>query len=123
MKIRKFFCLLPAAALLLSLTACVSKENGSKESSRPPASVVSDASAVPSATASSALTPEQMKQIANGLLDHSVTELYEKIGYPLSSSYSSSCNGPGEDGELYYDGFTVYTYKEEGKGEVITFVY
>ena len=28
------------------------------------------------------------------------------------SSYASSCLGPGEDGELYYDGFTVYTYRD-----------
>ena len=38
--------------------------------------------------------------------------LYAAIGEPSGSSYASSCLGPGEDGELYYDGFTVYTYKE-----------
>lgn len=36
------------------------------------------------------------------------------IGSPSGSSYAPSCLGPGEDGELFYDGFTVYTYREGG---------
>ena len=31
---------------------------------------------------------------------------------------ASSCLGSGEDGELVYNGFTVYTYKE-GDSEVV----
>ena len=34
---------------------------------------------------------------------------------PSGSSYAPSCLGPGEDGELYYDGFTVATYREGDK--------
>ena len=37
---------------------------------------------------------------------------------PESVSYASSCLGSGEDGELVYNGFTVYTYKE-GDSEVV----
>ena len=41
------------------------------------------------------------------------------IGAPASKSYASSCMGDGEDGELHYSGFTVYTYKE-GSSEKVT---
>ena len=57
---------------------------------------------------------------AESLIGHPVSDLYAAIGRPTKGSlYVSSCNGPGEDGELYYDGFTVYTYKEDGKEEVV----
>ena len=41
-----------------------------------------------------------------------IGDLHLAIGEPDNSSYASSCLGPGEDGELYYDGFTVYTYRD-----------
>ena len=44
----------------------------------------------------------------------SVDALYAVFGYPGSSDYGPSCIGPGEDGQLYYSGFTVYTYRENG---------
>lgn len=49
----------------------------------------------------------------------SVSALISDIGAPVSASYSSSCLGEGEDGELHYDGFIVYTYKEFDKEEVV----
>ena len=53
-----------------------------------------------------------LKAAAVACIEKSVEDLYAAIGEPSGSSYASSCLGPGEDGELYYDGFTVYTYKE-----------
>lgn len=47
-----------------------------------------------------------------------VSKLYAAIGKPASSEYASSCIGDGEDGLLYYDGFTVTTYRENGKETV-----
>ena len=41
-----------------------------------------------------------------------LSELQEKIGLPESENYASSCLGDGEDGELHYSGFTVYTYRD-----------
>ena len=41
------------------------------------------------------------------------------IGSPSSTDYSSSCLGDGEDGEWRYNGFTVYTYRENG-AETVT---
>ena len=39
-------------------------------------------------------------------------ELYAAIGKPLSSDYAPSCLIDGDDGELIYDGFTVYTERD-----------
>lgn len=47
-----------------------------------------------------------------------VSKLYAAIGKPNSSEYASSCIGDGEDGLLYYNGFTVTTYCENGKETV-----
>lgn len=56
---------------------------------------------------------------AQALIDSDVTALYEAIGQPNGSMYASSCLGEGEDGELYYDGFTVYTYRDTDGSESI----
>lgn len=47
-----------------------------------------------------------------------VSKLYAAIGKSNSSEYASSCIGDGEDGLLYYNGFTVTTYRENGKETV-----
>lgn len=47
-----------------------------------------------------------------------VSKLYAAIGKPNSSEYASSCIGDGEDGLLYYNGFTVTTYRENDKETV-----
>lgn len=49
---------------------------------------------------------------AEKYIDHDVSELYAAIGEPMDSSYATSCIGDGDDGELYYDGFTVATYRD-----------
>lgn len=49
---------------------------------------------------------------AYGCIGQPLSALTELIGEPLDFSYASSCLGDGEDGELYYDGFTVYTYRD-----------
>ena len=56
---------------------------------------------------------------AKALIDSPVDKLYSAIGYPVDTMYASSCLGEGEDGELYYDGFTVYTYRENEDNETI----
>ena len=50
---------------------------------------------------------------------HPLQELIDVFGEPLSSAYAPSCLGSGQDGELSYDGFVVYTYRDES-GENIT---
>ncbi len=49
---------------------------------------------------------------AQEMIGEDISALTAAIGEPDDSSYASSCLGPGEDGELYYDGFTVYTYRD-----------
>ena len=61
------------------------------------------------------------KTVAMGFIGRSANSLYAAIGYPVSSDYAPSCLGDGEDGNLYYNGFTVYTYRENG-AETIQYV-
>ena len=64
-------------------------------------------------TAEPASENEQL-ETAKSFIGKTTTELYAAIGMPEESDYAPSCLGPGEDGNLYYDGFTVYTYRENG---------
>lgn len=69
------------------------------------------------------VTEEQdAKALAASLIDHPVNELYEAIGYPVSCEYTPSClKQDGEDGNLYYDGFIVYTIRQ-GEQETVYYV-
>lgn len=58
------------------------------------------------------------KATAAGYVGSDVSALYAAVGRPASSDYAPSCLGSGEDGNLYYDGFTVYTYRENGSETV-----
>lgn len=58
--------------------------------------------------------PAEPKDLAKTCIGKTTEDLYALIGEPDSSDYAPSCLGPGEDGNLYYDGFTVYTYLEDG---------
>lgn len=62
-------------------------------------------------------------ELAQSCIDLSVEELYALIGEPESADYAPSCLNPeeGEDGNLYYDGFIVYTYRE-GDTETVSYV-
>lgn len=64
-------------------------------------------------------TVEEQIELVQGLIDAPVDELYAAIGQPSDSAYASSCLGEGEDGELYYDGFTVYTYRDTDGSESV----
>lgn len=62
--------------------------------------------------------PAATKEQAMAYIGQSVSSMISAIGAPNSSSYAPSCLGAGEDGELLYDGFTVYTYRE-GDSETV----
>lgn len=71
----------------------------------PDAGLVQDTAVTPSPS-------EALFELAKSYVDKPLSELQAEIGEPVSSSYVSSCLIPGgEDGELHYDGFTVYTVK------------
>ena len=73
----------------------------------------------PAPTEAPAMSSAEKKAIAEGYIDRDVEELYAAIGKPDSSDYAPSCLGEGDDGNLYYDGFIVYTYREDGMETVI----
>ena len=82
------------------------------EAKLPDAGLVQDTAVTPSPS-------EALFELAKSYVDKPLSELQAEIGEPVSSSYVSSCLIPGgEDGELHYDGFTVYTVKS-GDSETV----
>lgn len=136
MKHPKTITLLLLAVMLLGLCACGSEgaPSPTPEADAAPA-ITPVPAAEPAATPEPSAEPEpepsaepepesgsDAKAAAEALVGSDVSELYEAIGYPVSSSYAPSCLGDGEDGELVYDGFTVYTFKAASGGETVTVV-
>lgn len=126
----KKICLILVCAMLFTLCACGSGEPASIPASSP-ASTESTPAPTPEATPEleepspqpseepaeetpDAEPEESLKDIAMGFVGKELSELIAAIGEPESSDYAPSCLGDGEDGNLYYDGFTVYTYREGG---------
>jgi hypothetical protein len=52
------------------------------------------------------------RELALQYVERDAEELIQALGEPLERNYAPSCLGNGEDGELQYEGFTVYTYRE-----------
>lgn len=68
--------------------------------------------------------PVNKKDAATDLIGSGVDSLYAAIGSPNSSSYTESCLViGGEDGFLYYDGFTVETVRRSDGSELIVDVF
>ena len=104
---KKALIMLLCAALALSLAAC----------------------GEPEATPTPPAETEAPEEEDGGLIETArtfegapVAELIEAIGEPVSSDYAPSCLGDGEDGNLYYDGFTVYTYRDTDGEETVNYV-
>ncbi|MBQ3481829.1 MAG: hypothetical protein IJH48_05760 [Oscillospiraceae bacterium] len=129
------FCLI-LAFVLLSFSACGST---APAPSAAPAAAPDPTAAPPAPKASSVLPGSELQQTptddpsseapaldeaayetARSLIGEEVTALYDAIGEPADASYAPSClkPGQGEDGALYYDGFTVATYRE-GETEIV----
>ena len=126
---KKITCLLLALALLLCLAACggepaadagepvAESEEPVAESEEP----VTESEAPftgSEAPAEEASPLETAKEFEGANLE----DLIAAIGEPQSSDYAPSCLGEGEDGNLYYDGFTVYTYRDVDGTEVVNYV-
>ena len=96
------------------------QSQGAKEAQKANEADVSEG-AQPAQEAQSATQAEpakDAKQIASGYIGQSASSLQGALGSPSSTDYSPSCLGDGEDGEWKYNGFTVYTYRENGSETV-----
>ena len=52
-------------------------------------------------------------------VDQDAAALVQASGEPLETQYEASCSGPGDDGVWTYDGFMVYTYRENGVETIV----
>ena len=127
---KKLTCLLLALTLLLGLAACGEEpaevtEEPAAESVEPAAepSAAPEASEAP-AEESEAPAEEEPSPLeaAKAFEGAPLEDLIAAVGEPLSSDYAPSCLGEGEDGNLYYDGFTVYTYRDTDGTETVNYV-
>ena len=118
---KKLTILALCALLCLTLIGCGGSEKAPAATAAPAATQTPapEPTAVPETTQAPEITeapveacPDNSELIAKILTmkDQPVQDLYDLIGEPTGSDYSSSCliQG-GQDGQLYYDGFTVYT--------------
>lgn len=115
---------LMALALLALLCACGETEQTAAQNPAPAAAETAEQKApaqepveeVPEEAAEEAPEEETAEQspleTALAFVDHDAGELVAAIGEPMETSYEESCAGPGEDGIWTYDGFTVFTYRE-----------
>ncbi len=104
--------------------AASSTQNKPQQSQTPSKPSVSSSGSTSSSansgnSASSSEKKAPTKSDAQAFIGKSASSMIAAIGAPASKSYASSCMGDGEDGELHYSGFTVYTYKE-GSSEKVT---
>lgn len=112
--------LIIAAVLMLALLLCAC----GKTAEEAPAGMTSE---LPGANLSSEPVTQAAEKsddfkLAESFIGQPVENLIATIGEPVSSAYTHSCLGEGDDGNLEYDGFFVYTYKDDS-GEVVKDVY
>ena len=119
---KKTLSLLLALLLCLALCACGGDD---KAAETPAADVTSEPSPTKAPEAAPTVEPtaepvpteapveeSNDKEVALSLIDSPIEDLYAAIGEPATpGEYASSCLIDGEDGVLYYDGFTVYTLR------------
>ena len=127
---KKLTCLLLALTLLLGLAACGEEP---AEVTEEPAAGSAEPAAEPSAAPEASEAPAEESEApaeeepspleaAKAFEGAPLEDLIAAVGEPLSSDYAPSCLGEGEDGSLYYDGFTVYTYRDVDGSETVNYV-
>ena len=95
--------------MLVLLSACGAAETTGGKPSEAPVAIETQ----PPETEEPEPVDEKL-ETAKTFIGKTTPELFAAIGTPDSSDYAPSCLGPGEDGNLYYESFTVYTYRENG---------
>ena len=119
---KKYIVIFLAVLLLLSLCACGENPQGQTQPQTQATQPSETESQPTQATeAPTQTTAADLRALAESCVDKPVAELYALIGQPESAEYAPSCLGDGEDGNLNYEDFIVYTYRE-GDEEVVTYV-
>ena len=95
-----------------------SSDKNQSSAPKPSGGNSSSSSPAQSGGGSEAAAKTPSKETAQSYIGKSASSMIAAMGSPISSQYSPSCMGDGEDGELYYNGFTVYTYRENGQEKV-----
>ena len=95
---KRWICLALAAVLLLLCCACGASDTKSETKQE-----------------TKTVTLEEAKK----LIGSELKAVYAALGKPESTAYASSCLGAGEDGELHYRDFTVYTYRDTNGKETV----
>lgn len=122
---KKALIMLLCAALALSLAACGEPATDPNTASPEPVVEPSEPAAEVNESeppAENTESGESLLEIAKTFEDAPLDELIAAIGEPVSRDYAPSCLGDGEDGNLYYDGFTVYTYRDTDGEETVNYV-
>ena len=121
--------LIVAMLCLTALLAGCGADPQPTETTTQPTTQTEATTEAPTETTTEAPTEEttegpSLKAQAESCIGKTVEELIALIGEPQSSDYAPSCLNPGvgEDGNLYYDGFTVYTYRDVDGTEVVNYV-
>lgn len=105
----------------LGLSACT-QQSAPVETTAPIEAEAPAQDAAPAEVETSDAPSYDLEELAKTMEGRPIEELIAVIGEPKSSDYAPSCLGPGEDGELVYDDFTVYTYRE-GDTETVEEIY
>lgn len=124
---KKIAVILLCALLALSTAACgqAGTEAPAESAAAQTAADETPAAAEPAVTetpaADEAAGDASLLDTAKQFEGEPLEDLIAAVGEPESSDYAPSCLGDGEDGNLYYDGFTVYTYRDDS-GEIVNYV-
>lgn len=95
------------------------KTESEKTSSDKPDETVSNPQTSETPSDTNVPTTAPTLQAASSYIGKSAGSLAAAIGQPTNKTYVTSCIGDGEDGEWYYPGFTVYTYRDPNGSEKI----
>lgn len=125
-KMKKIIAMTLCALLALGMAACGEAGPADTKTPEESSAAVETAAPAPAETVPGESTDEgtgneSLLETAKQFEGKPVEELIAAVGEPESSDYAPSCLGDGEDGNLYYDGFTVYTYKDDS-GEIVNYV-
>ena len=119
---KKIIAFILSLTIIAAFAACGAEPDAEKEAVPPQGmtSVLPGAGAAEAAAQQNTADSEKASpaDTAKSMIGCDISELIEVIGEPVSSEYAKSCMGSGDDGELHYDGFTVYTNRTDS-GEII----